>query len=70
MPGRIGILGNKPADQLAKEARKLNDGINSQITFDGANAIARFRLRENTTKKDSQVCETNANRNLTKTITR
>ena len=30
----------------------------------------RFRLRENTTKKDSQICEINANPEITKTITR
>ena len=44
--------------------------ISSQITFDGVNAIGRFRLKENTTKKDSQVCEISANKDLTKTITR
>ena len=49
--------------------RDLNNNT-SLVTLDDANAIARNHFKEKTIKVDQQIFEINANREITKTITR
>ena len=51
-------------DRFGKEGRNFP----VETIYDDANTTLKFRLRKNTVKKVSQVCEINANRDLTRTI--
>ena len=70
MPACVGIDGNETADKLAKEASDLNNNTTSLVTLDDANVIAHLTLKEKTIKVNQQICEIDANREITKTITR
>ncbi|GFS51298.1 hypothetical protein TNIN_351701 [Trichonephila inaurata madagascariensis] len=62
----FGSDGNEAADELVKKARNLNNSIH--VPLEDANAIARYRLKENFIEKDPHICEIEANRE-TKPIT-
>ena len=70
MPAYVRIDGNETAEKLAKEANDLNNNTTSLVTLDDANVTARLRLKGKTIRVNQQICEIDANREITKTITR
>ncbi|GBM79673.1 hypothetical protein AVEN_59165-1 [Araneus ventricosus] len=66
----VGVDGNEAADQIAKDARLLNNDSSYHLTLFDTDAVARSKLREPSIKKSFQISEINEDRNITKTITR
>ena len=65
-----GIDVNKAADKLVKKGRDWNINTTNLVTLDDAYVIARYWLKEKTIRMDQQISEIDANREITKTITR
>ena len=69
----VNIEGNKKVNKLAKQptqAKSNNDGKNKNTALLDKNAIADFKLRGKLYLKKSQICKINADRLITKTITK
>ena len=70
MSAHVGINSNDASDKLVEKARDLNNNITSLITLDDANAIAHYRIKEKNMRVYQQTFEIDANREITKTVTK